>query len=68
MAKYFMSRLIYFQEPEGMKIQPESEISSHITLTSIISGLLLYSTLDIFTEVVCTRTSNSRGEVGSKTL
>ncbi len=32
-----------------MKIKPESEISSHITLTSVITG---YSTLDIFTEVL----------------
>ncbi len=30
-----------------MKIKPESEISSHITLMSVISG-----TLDIFTRVV----------------
>ncbi len=66
MAKYFMSMLIYFQEPEGIKIKPESEISSHITLTSIISGL--FHTRYNFTKVVCTRTSNSRGEVGSKTL
>ncbi len=34
-----MSRLIYFHEPEAVKIKPESEISSHITLTSVISGL-----------------------------
>ncbi len=39
MAKYFTSRLIYFHEPEGVKIKPESEISSHITLVSVISGL-----------------------------
>ncbi len=39
MVKYFMSRLIYFREPEGVKIKPESEISSHITLMSVISGL-----------------------------
>ncbi len=39
MAKYFMSRLIYLHEPEAVKIKPESEISSHITLTSVISGL-----------------------------
>ncbi len=37
MVKYFTSRLIYSQEP--VKIKPESEISSHITLTSVISGL-----------------------------
>ncbi len=51
MAKYFMSRLIYFHEPKGVKIKPESEISSHITLTSV------YSTLDIFTTVASTRHS-----------
>ncbi len=39
MVKYFTSRLIYFQEPKGVKIKPESEISSHITPTSVISGL-----------------------------
>ncbi len=33
-----------------MKIKPGSEISSHITLTSVI--YVIYSTLDIFTEVV----------------
>ncbi len=34
MAKYFMSRLIYFHRAKGgVKIKPESEISSHITLT-----------------------------------
>ncbi len=44
MVKYFNNRLIYFQEPEVSGNKPESEISSHITLTSAI---------DIFTEVVC---------------
>ncbi len=39
MAKYFRSRLTYFQEPEGVKIKPESEIYCHNTLTSVISGL-----------------------------
>ncbi len=40
MAKYFTRRLIYFHEPEArVKIKPESEISCHITLTSVISGL-----------------------------
>ncbi len=34
-----MSRLIYFHQPEAVKIKPESEISSHIILTSIICGL-----------------------------
>ncbi len=51
MGKYFKSRLIYFHKP-GVKIKPESEISCHNTLTSVISG---YSTLDIFTTVVSTR-------------
>ncbi len=45
MVKYFMSRLIYFQEPE-------SKISCHITLMSVISGL---STLYTFTTVVSNR-------------
>ncbi len=39
MAKYFKSRLIYFHEPEASENKPESEISCHITLTSVISGL-----------------------------
>ncbi len=34
MAKYFMNRLIYFQEPEASEIKTESVISSHITLSS----------------------------------
>ena len=38
MAKYFTNVLIYFHEPEA-SVKPESEISSHITLKSIISGL-----------------------------
>ncbi len=38
MVKYFTSRLIYCHEPKGVKIKPESEISSHITLMSV-SGL-----------------------------
>ncbi len=34
MEKYcFKSMLINFHEPERVKIKPESEISSHITLT-----------------------------------
>ncbi len=65
MVKYFMSWLIYFHNQRPVKIKPESEISSHIALTSVISSLFL---LDIFTEVVCTRTSNSRGEVGYNSL
>ncbi len=32
MEKYFTSRLIYFHEPEGVKIKPKSEIFSHVTL------------------------------------
>ncbi len=39
-----------------MKIKPESEISNHITPTSVISGLFQ---LDVFTEVVYTRVGNS---------
>ncbi len=40
MVKYFKSRLIYFHEPKArVKIKPVSEISSHITLKSVISGL-----------------------------
>ncbi len=35
-----------------MKIKPESEISNHNTLTSVISGLF---PLDIFTTIVSTR-------------
>ncbi len=38
MVKYFMSRLIYFQSQRQVKIKPESEIPSHITLKSVISG------------------------------
>ncbi len=38
MAKYFTNVLIYFHEPEA-SVKPESEISSHITLTSIKSGV-----------------------------
>ncbi len=34
MAEYFLSTLIYFHEPRGVKIRPESELSSHITQTS----------------------------------
>ncbi len=39
MVKYFISRLIYFQESKAVKIKPVSEISSHMTPTSVISGL-----------------------------
>ncbi len=39
MVKYFMSRLIYFMSQSLVKIKPESKTSSHITLTSVISGL-----------------------------
>ncbi len=49
-----------------MKLKPESEISSHITLTSVISGLFL--AIDIFTEGSLTGTCNSKCEVGCKTL
>ncbi len=36
MVKYFMSRLIYFMSQSLVKIKPESKMSSHITLTSVI--------------------------------
>ncbi len=39
MVTYVMSRLIYFQEPKASEIKPESEISHHNTLISVISGL-----------------------------
>ncbi len=39
MAKYFMSRQIYFMSQRQVKIKPESEITSHTTLMSVISGL-----------------------------
>ncbi len=39
MAKYFTSRLNYFTSQRRVKIRPESEISSHTTLMSVISGL-----------------------------
>ncbi len=51
MVKYFTSRLIYFHEPKASENKArECEISSHITLTSVLSG---YSTLDIFTGAGC---------------
>ncbi len=42
MAKYFT---VFFK---SQKIKPEREISDHITLHSVTSGVL-----DIFTAVVC---------------
>ncbi len=52
--KDFMSRLMYLQDSVKSESEnPESEISSHVTLTSVISGLF-YGTA-----VVCTRDSNS---------
>ncbi len=49
MVKNFKSRLIYFHE-RRVKINPESEISCHITLTSVISlfhtRYLYYCSLD----------------------
>ncbi len=45
MARYFTSQRL-------VKIKPESEISHHNILTSVI---VVYSTLDIFTTVVSTR-------------
>ncbi len=59
MAKYFKSRLIYFHSQRKVKIKPESEMSSHITLLSVISGL--FHTRYIFTAVV--RTGNSQPKV-----
>ncbi len=44
MVKYFTSRLVYFPEPEGVKIKPESETYSLITLLSVIS-VLFYAIL-----------------------
>ncbi len=41
-----------------MKIKPESEISSSITLTSVISGL--FHARYIYCIVVCTEGRNSR--------
>ncbi len=39
-GKIFHERANYFQEPEVSENKaPESEISSYITLTSVISGL-----------------------------
>ena len=35
----FTSRLMYYKNQRRVKIKPESEISCHITLTSVISGL-----------------------------
>ncbi len=54
MVKYFTSRLIYFHEPKGVKIKPESEISSHITLKSVISGLFyLHQVVFLFFVFFC---------------
>ncbi len=41
MVKYFMSWLIYFHNQRPVKIKPESVISSHIALTSVISSLFI---------------------------
>ncbi len=39
MVKYFMSRPIYFHVSEvSENLKPESEMSSHNTLTSVISS------------------------------
>ncbi len=65
MMKYFTSRQIYFHKPavRGVKIKPESEIPSHVTLMSVI---LVYSILDIFTDIACTRTGNSQCKVSCR--
>ncbi len=34
MAKYFMSRLMYFYEPEGVGIKPESYLAYHSECTN----------------------------------
>ncbi len=39
MVKYFTEQANLFSLAKAVKIKPESEISSHITLTSVISGL-----------------------------
>ena len=51
MAKYFTNRLFIFKSQLGQsENKAESEISSHITLMSVIA---VYSILDIFIDVVC---------------
>ena len=40
MAKYFKSRLTYYRARDEVKTtKPESDISCHITLQNVISGL-----------------------------
>ncbi len=52
MVKYFMSRLIYFQEePKVSENKAQSEISSHITLTRECNKWFIPH-LDILTGVV----------------
>ncbi len=58
MVKKFKSRL---HEPDANENKPESKISCHITLINVA-----YSTLDILTAVVCTRTGNSQCKVGCR--
>ncbi len=65
MAKYFTnSKLMYFQEPEAVKIKPKSEISCHITQMSI--SCLFYARY--LYEVVCIRVGNSWYKVDCETL
>ncbi len=54
MVNISKSRLIYFHI---VKIKPENEISSHITLTSVTSGL--FHTRYLHYCIVCTRIGNS---------
>ncbi len=63
-GEIFQEQANFFQEPEEVKIKPESEISSHITLISVISGLFH----DIFTDVVCIGVGNPGCEVVNTTL
>ncbi len=50
----------YFTSQRRVKIKPESEIFSHITLTSAI---VVYSTLDIFTALVQGLVGNSQASI-----
>ncbi len=58
MVNYFMSRPIYFHEPEAVKIKPESEISCRITLMSIIIGLFYTRYLRTLCKVGCRASPN----------
>ncbi len=52
----FQELVNLFSQARGSEIKPESEISSHLILTSAISGLFHTRYLH---QVVCTRTDNS---------